>query len=993
MIDSHTIEQKLKEPESPILEFKREWYWTDNTAKEEKSDKWGELIKDVVSITNGYIGFVGKERYLIIGFCESQNKTYNVDCNTIKELKDLRSFKKKLTQKLESYTSPAIVDYEINFINIDNSNLLIFKVQSPAHITEIDSELKTKTRVLDPGAVLVRKGQDSDSIRLANIREIDELKTEFSNYKNSPEYISLKRNKVKENNKKIRSIEKTVQLFIDKNSTCSLDIGYPLKHKDWSENIVFELYKMSMDFGGKREFLYLHESSSQKKTFGYLNKEKLISKHEQLIILTERPNNIKDIEKRKENIKLAFRSENVFFIDEFGYEYLYKDCLLNYEKYNLPVYVESLFEDSKNESKSAFDELKQWYTHEAVPLFVVKGHGGIGKTTLAKRFLDYIYDSNDETGILFIDSNEIIDDLARVADSNKKIDDIYDFYKAQIEKDDSDFNRFSRDLLQLSIDNGSLIIVLDGIDEVIARLGTKFDINYFLESICNSYSTDLEKAKILITCRDHFWESLRKDINIPEITLKPFSEKLAIDFFNQAFENNSSQTKKAMTLAERVAIKESENDHEDLIYIPYILDIIVYLIKEKNEIQTKKPSFFSDYINNELQDDFIVASVCKREVKKLNGLSLDDQIRFLMRISTSKRNIVSLYDVKSILSSIVGAEVNDGLVEKLKNHILLNCSDNKLYFRYDFFNSYFKILQISSYFNKKNIDLLDKSITKIISGYIKYDNSFTKAICKRVVFDEDLIIFCIETIEELQDKIKKEESNYENLLQSAVSSIIVFIICSLKYSKSHHFDINSRTELLEKIFGTETEIKGLCLINIFGYDNDKPTFNFKSKILVNCKFEKYEYFWDCPIDSETRFINSSFKSLEPRVGVRPKFYDDTFNNNCDIADIKDIISKRKDELDNQASKVEDYLVKFFKLFYQRGNFYPRKQEQVRSKVFSAKLLPELLKLKVVTEYIDPHKPKFKQYKISSKYKAIISYIEQGSPCIELEKLVSALTKQ
>lgn len=31
----------LKREESPILEFKRQWYWNDSTPKEEMADKWG----------------------------------------------------------------------------------------------------------------------------------------------------------------------------------------------------------------------------------------------------------------------------------------------------------------------------------------------------------------------------------------------------------------------------------------------------------------------------------------------------------------------------------------------------------------------------------------------------------------------------------------------------------------------------------------------------------------------------------------------------------------------------------------------------------------------------------------------------------------------------------------------------------------------------------------------------------------------------------------
>lgn len=84
----------LEKEEYPILEFKRQWYWDDLTTANEMADKWGELIKDLISLSNGYINSVGAHRYLIIGFSETDKKTYNVDFDNIKQLKNIRKFKR-----------------------------------------------------------------------------------------------------------------------------------------------------------------------------------------------------------------------------------------------------------------------------------------------------------------------------------------------------------------------------------------------------------------------------------------------------------------------------------------------------------------------------------------------------------------------------------------------------------------------------------------------------------------------------------------------------------------------------------------------------------------------------------------------------------------------------------------------------------------------------------------------------------------------------------
>ncbi len=981
MIEPELIKQMLNYDESPILEFKREWYWDNSTPKVCMGDKWGELIKDIISLSNGYLGYTGKDRYLIIGYCENESKIFNVDKDNIEIFGNLRIFKKTLIEKIESYTSPPLLTFNIEFINIDGHLILVFQIPSPTFIVELKKELKTKTRVLDEGSVLVRKGQKSDSIRCATPNEYSVLALEFDEFK---KHLHIKL--TKKDDKKERSISKTIQLYINKNSSYSLDVGYPKTIKEWSDNIIFELFRISESLGGFKEFLYIHEKASQGKTLGYLKRNKLISDYNLLIILTEKPDKIGDPEKRKQNLSETFGTKFVFFIDEFGYEFLYKDCFLDYEKYNLPIYVDSLIENS-SEEKTALNELKEWYEIDSLPLLVVKGYGGIGKTTLVKQFLDYIHDNYENTGLMFIDSNEIIDDLARSASIESPINDIYDFYKAQIIRESNANPRFSKELLKLSVDNGSLLIVLDGIDEVIARLGTMFDISSFVKSIVNSYSSDLEKAKILITCRDHFWDSPVKDVLLLEKTLKPFNEDLAIDFFNQAFKSENSKVNKAMRLAKDFALIENNSDEGDLIYIPYALDMIKYLVISESGEHASISDLHSEILFLKNQNDFIVGNLCNREIKKLESLTLDDQIKIFINISVCKGGNLSIYDIKSTITEAVGIEANNKTIEKLKGHPILIYSNDHLSFRYDFFNVYFKILHIANFFAKKDLSYLDDDALKIIHSYVKYGSSFTMSLCERIKYNEDLVFFCMEIIEHLHKKISVHGEGNKYLLINATSAIFAFLLCSLMDDEKQQNNVENRTNLLLQVFSNSGEIQGLCLVNIFGYKRNKPIFDFRSKVFRDCHFEQFEYFWECPIDKNTFFKSSTFKSLIPREGIKPVFYKETFDKECDIIDIKDILEKRIQDTDEAATNIKEELTKFFRIFYQRGNFYPKKQEQIRSKVFTGKLLPVLLRHDVVEDFTDPRKPKLNQYKISSKYKGIINYLEQGGACVELDHVI------
>lgn len=976
-----------RKDESPILEFKRQWYWDNSTPVNEMAAKWGEFQKDLISLSNAYLEQQGKKRYLIIGYSDEDGDFFDINRTNIKQLSDKREFKKSIIQKLELITKPALNNFSIEFLEIKGKEILVFIIEPPSYLFELKKELKTKTRHHDEGAILVRKGQSNEQVRTSTQEETKKLNYELKTYREQKSLFENEKTKTKvRDTSKDRSIEKTVQLFIDKNKNYSLDIDYPIKHKDWDENIIFEFYRLSDILSDKIYFLYLHESSTQAKTFGYLKHKNILDEktNNRLIILTERPN-IKDNEKRKENIKSQFLSDKVYFIDEFGYEYLYKDCIADYIKYNLPIYVDSMVENSED-NKSAHSYLHEWYIKDAEPIFVIKGHGGIGKTTLAKQFLDHIYGLNPKSGILFIDSNEIINELAKISDSTGKIDDIFDFYSAQVGFYDSNEQIFSKELLRLSIDNGSLIIVLDGLDEVIARLGVRFDTTAFLSSIFSNYSNTLQKAKILITCRDHFWDNSGMDMQIPEVTLKPFNISLATNFFNQAFSNDEIKTNRALAIADKIAIQSNDDDeYSDAVYIPYVLDIIKYLVKSKDENIGLKENLKSEIINSNFQDDFVVASVCSREVKKLETLDLDAQLKLLINIAISDNSSISLYDVKLILNQ-QGINADDILVDKIKGHPLLTCSGNSLSFRYDFFNSYFKSLYISNFLNSSEIKNLDDKTINLISGYVRYNNSFSRAVCERINSSEALTLFIIECIESI-------ESN-EKIINKPhfMSSIFMLPLTLLIVSNSLNSNLESRTKIMLDLFEEKGSIKEMSLINIFGYEASKPTFDFRNKTLENCTFDNYEYFWDCQLNENTRFKSGYFNALTPRSGLKPTFYEDTFGPDCDINGIKEIITTRNDDVSDQLKLIRDDLIRLFKIFHERGNFYPKKQEQVRSKVFTSRFLPTLIKNKIILEYIDKKKPNFEQYIVSPKYSPILNLLEQGGACLEFDDVVSLFIK-
>jgi GTPase SAR1 family protein len=984
MIEMEEVERLLNQDESPILEFKREWYWLDDAVKSDRTKLWGEFYKDIISLCNGYIDYVGRDRYLIYGFCERERRVYPLDRSRISHLQNLRELKRKVIERLEELLDAPLLELDVEIVKLDAGDVLVLRIPSPKRIAELKAELTTKTRTLDPGSALVRKGQDSDSIRSATPNEYQMLKAEFDKFRE----ISVSVEQQVKNNPRQRSIATTVQLYIERNASYSIDIDYPKSHRDWIENIIFELFRITEAFGGKKYFLYIHENATQAKTYGYLRKNNFLDSTFPIIVLTERPTAIKDSERRKENISQIFQTPHVFFIDDFGFDYIYRDYIQKYEKYNQPVFVESLSKEHTGETNSAITILRNWYESVAAPLMVIKGHGGIGKTTLVKQFLDDVYDSKRNIGLLFIDSNEIIDHLARIAKADKKIDDLYDFYVAQSQGEHaSAIKGLSKELLKLSVDNGNLIIVLDGLDEVIARLGSKFDVASFIDSILTRYSSNLERAKIVITCRDNFWIALEEKEGVSELTLAPFNERLAREFFEKSFQSQKQKVEHAMAMAQKFALHQKATASEEPIYIPYVLDTIVYLIQRKEEIDDNNigVEVKSKVLSSEVSNDILVSSVCEREIKKLANVGVDEQINFFIAFAVKSR--VSFYDIKALFQTATSMQIDDDTIEKLKGHPLLACTENTISFRYDFFYEYFKTLYIVRYFLSAKVEYLNAEVITILGSYVGFDNAFTRTAYPRLKLNDELILFALETIEDLNSKMLEGGYAEQSRIRSAISGVFMLILTLRRAQSPSGLDVDDCTQLLHQIFERDGILEGISFVGVSGSDKAKPIFDFRGKTINNSHFERYEYFWECPLDQKTSFAKSAFVQLEPRSGVKPKFFATTFENGCDTSDINDILSNRGREISENVSSIRLQLMQLFKLFYNRGNFYQQKQEYIRSKVFTGKLLPTLLKQKVIIEYTDPEKATLRQYKIADEFRPIVKLVEQGGASLEFERVV------
>lgn len=710
----------LTKEENLWLEFKCCWKDVDD------SKIWGEFLKDFSSLFNTYTK-MNDTKYLIIGFNEVTKKCQNFNENngkTLSVFSNLADFKLKISKKLKNHfrnipsykNSDKLPDIEnyfnINLINYLDSDVLIFTILPAPYILELQKQLIGNETFRD-GNIITRhlKNDNTPEIINASSSKIKELE----------KYIQ--KNKEENFPEKNISIEKITTAFKDKYFPTSNAISIK-KEQNYSTGVFFEIFSIEgVEYSPTIDFIYFSKYTNQVKTLQYITDSNVLKFENKKIILIDKKNKdggFIDNNRIERLFKKNFKDIEVYYIEEFSFKKLYNDLLnediFYSENFNIKDFIQPY--TNKSEEKTADLLLKEWYKSENKPLVVLKGIGGIGKTTVVKYFLDDLYKNkqDDILNILFINSHDLIHDIMK----NPNIEDLFDFYKILAKKYHVQ-KMFDKQNLELSIDDGNLIIVLDGLDEVIAKIGSKFNINKFIISIFEEYAGNMGKAKIIITCRDYFWDkSIEEDYKILSLDLKPFTKDMAKKYFNKHF-NKVHKINTAVSLAENFSIpKDGVNS-----YIPYVLDMIrenILIDSQKNLIDSKI------LLKEGTSTDFIIGKVCEREIIKLDNLSIDNQLELLMTIALDYDGVVDDIHLNKLEKKV---NINS---EKFRAHPLLDYSqeNKKLKFRYDFFNEYFKNIKLALFIRNDNLNNIVENMIEVLIQHISYDGSLMKDLTKRL---------------------------------------------------------------------------------------------------------------------------------------------------------------------------------------------------------------------------------------------------------------------
>ena len=521
------------------------------------------------------------------------------------------------------------------------------------------------------------------------------------------------------------------------------------------------------------------------------------------------------------------------------------------------------------------------------PILALIAQAGTGKTT----FIEYIIhriDKSKNLQCIFISSEEIKKKFSNV-NSLPNIETLYDLYECC---DDS--RRFDEQKLVIGVTNGSIVIIIDGLEEIIAFFNNndKFNSESFFNSLL-TINNELGKCKVIVTSREPT-EIKNNFISRAEVSsywLRGFDLILVDEYLIKRFVTKATLNKEMSEKHINKVNKYLNNIKEKILnnnkIIPYILDLICESVEEEFEEEREDLTFnlHDEYLSNhDIIDNIVYSYFFERELTRQTypeGFTVRDLAYIFLGFAIdlgwvfSKEKMIE--NIK--LSHFATYHIIVDNIEK--SPLLKKSKDGSFKFKYDFLYNYFICLFLIQEFGGEKtyynvLKVLSNIPNEIIDDFTKYFSGDKSVVfmknAKRI--HQDILKRIIAT--DLQDD------------KIAVSNILLLLVMVNSQTLSTDKNMN----LLKELYNCEDNI----LKNLYIYHKFVPL-DFSDMEIWNSDFTHYYSFFKSKY-KKTKFLYSSFNKMKCGYKNEEIWQDINFDT-CELGDMKTIISKENIKLDSK----------------------------------------------------------------------------------------------
>ena len=618
--------------------------------------------------------------------------------------------------------------------------------------------------------------------------------------------------------------------------------------------------------------------------------------------------------------RAAFGTEDVEFIDDFIYRQVAeaarpKAALI--EQTTNHFITPALIETDGTEIKDGMRFLTNWLwtTSSTNNTLAIKGPGGVGKTTLARKLVGSIPQSNDRF-VVYLDAHVLVEALARHPDifSNFSLYSIYKLFARTQQFPDMGEERF-----RWAFDSGRIPVIIDGLDELIPRLPHGKTAAEFINSIAGLFG-GLNYGKVLFTCRNKFWEDSSIALGIRTLEVQPFTEQQVEEFVKARFRGNGLKARQVSGLLSELNVSYENG------LLPYILELSARMVEQEGS-QPIKVTEIADDIAHELTDqpvDHIVYNICKRENAKFNvSLGVGDQFKCFIELALTKQGEISEEQLAELIATATSRRQTQLTEKTFRNHPLLASSGN-VRFAFDFIREFFLSLSVTQALQLRR-DLRFEDI-HFLSPECRLGSNLLAAVSSRV---PDLTSEASLQLETLRETVVKHHGSGdldEQMFRDCIATL--FNIGLQILIRAKRSDATSLTAYMKNFFGQNEagEIEYFTIMNI-DPDRYPIRFQFNGCRLISAYIAGYNDFVRCGFDAQTLFRRSVITAFNLSERVRTEASADNFARDCTLDPALAAIFDRQQQKSERREQIALKQVQsFLRDFRYDGSFRKNRRE-------------------------------------------------------------------
>jgi len=520
------------------------------------------------------------------------------------------------------------------------------------------------------------------------------------------------------------------------------------------------------------------------------------------------------------------------------------------------------------------------------PINVILGSGGIGKTTLcgnlAQHFSQY---GNKKEFLLLLTKHDILRGY-----SGGAVDSITDLYREYRRGDAAAADSINDANFELALSCGSLIMMVDGIDEIEAALNGNFNMEGFIESI-GQLDSILKSCKVFLTSRNIGAERFVSLSNADIFHLKGFSTEDVEEYLQK-------QPQKVAAAVNRIISKIKTKQG---FVNPYLLSVATQIFEDGDG--GNDMAGITNRLNSSDPFEYMLARLLSREIEKQSlEITVDEYYELLEHLVIECGNSMTIDDLRDYSSLMFRGKSKTGNVTGFLKCLLFGIDVNRVFVSHQEYASLvctkygLSLLTGSNNVNAYSISCLAKVLGADHNDLLGIKEDIVQSLWA-------VGANSVEVNGRIRDCLQMLKGDICAKSIAHARAIYALHLMALKFNRAK--DGKDSAIVLKGLHGGNI-IEGLFILGDF------PLIDFCGLTIENCEFNGYQRFLSCKADAETKFKRSRLSNCDGKSNSG-LFTTEMFDEHCTLDEGMNLaLNFSADRKEGRAAKVRADLKRVLK---------------------------------------------------------------------------------